>query len=553
MTRPQQQQQPDPAAYREPIATEAQFALAMVLLRHPDAYDSVRGVLRPADFGDDARPCGLVLSCLDRLAGRGVPVPPSRLVISGELARMALVDPDNFDYGTRGEITSILDKAYGSRSNELMDRAALVYATEVARNLRQEAAARELQRGLSSALLPADLPLFIRKRLDDIEQARSVGVSTGHDLVFPDGWDETPAVDICPTGSDILDNFLGGGHGVGRSNIFLAPIGAYKTTMAVQCVANSAEIARDLWERRGRRGPKPVAVLVSSETPIDEFRVRVLGSAACIHLDKLKGYRPLDKLSDGEPTDPAEREFFAQQLADNTYVPARRRAEYAKNLINEFVHFVDLTGTADGLEAYGRNGIADVIAYLKAYLRRTGNSLLCVWVDHASAIADRQIAEQRLDARAKTEILKRMPLDLRDHVARPMQTRTWLVHQLTGKANSFGPGAELHHTDAAGCASFGEYAYAAIVGGQPTGKDNVAVFRYSKHREGPPQPPRFGRVYGDYGRVVDATDDYRFSHGGRSVVRARDADRFWALTEGGPAPAPAPARPDGGYEPGKGY
>jgi hypothetical protein len=88
-------------------------------------------------------------------------------------------------------------------------------------------------------------------------------------------------------------------------------------------------------------------------------------------------------------------------------------------------------------------------------------------------------------------------------IAQPHNCITLIVHQLSGKANSFEPGIIADHSHGAGNRSFGENVDFCFQGSK-VDNNGLGVFGCTKHREAAPKHPVVIRICGDTCRLEQA-------------------------------------------------
>ena len=99
------------------------------------------------------------------------------------------------------------------------------------------------------------------------------------------------------------------------------------------------------------------------------------------------------------------------------------------------------------------------------------------------------------------------PLEAKNRIAAKYDCPVWLMHQISGAANTKSPGAQYHHTDAAESKSFAENLDFSFSVGTPNAMGLCQLIA-TKHRRTGHQPPQIIQIRGDLSTVVFAGDNY---------------------------------------------
>jgi hypothetical protein len=273
--------------------------------------------------------------------------------------------------------------------------------------------------------------------------------------IFPEGW-EPKTLGLYPTGVPFIDKVM---HGQAPGEVYgvLGAYGSGKTTLAVQLVCQTAKtelLAVD-------SGAKPLeklrhAFLFHYEASRDEICVRLLSHAAQIPQDKIQqwGKYPLSRAGH---LDDYEKMRFASQIeklgiekiAGESERLARARLRLQRNVLT-----ADMSGPP-GRPAQGSGHIGEIAIEL-ARNARLGRKPGIVVIDYAGVCCDRYLASRNLPYGALRHLLKQFASECRRQIAAPFETPVWIMHQLSGEANSRTHATKQHHTSAADCKSFAE-------------------------------------------------------------------------------------------------
>lgn len=447
---------------------------------------------------------------------------PSKAAIRADIhnalkANSGLVDEDDL-----GKIDEFLDHAWDSseqgKAITKTNSPAAKAAINTCKQFLEEIAALELREGLlRDGTLPASLPQMLeghRTRLDLVESLTDVEI----DVPFPENWDKRKQVKLFSTGVDVLDMFTGGGWRGKEVVLFMGPYGSCKTTVVMNGIGNMIRTAATLYnEGKSKKNKKgkamvPLIVLIFTESDKDEYRARLMSAMARVRWDRLSAMESLDDLDDSnkpgstDETKYEKAEFKKDKTAGTPFLSERERVIKAAKLANKHLLMIDCTDSEDSQHQIGKGGITEIANIVRSELRRRkGCYPLSFWVDHVSALADRMAEADSSHDDKLHLILKRLPRQAADKLAKPYNAPVMLMHQLSGEANSRRVTSKFHHSDAAGSKSIGEYVNFAIVTG-PTDDEGLCKWECTKHRRTSAHKHRVIRVIGQFNRVIDEPD-----------------------------------------------
>lgn len=349
---------------------------------------------------------------------------------------------------------------------------------------------------------------------DAAEQMVHVVASLGADeprLTFPLNWDKEPVYTYVSTGMPFFDEILDGGMCAREVNIFMAPYGTCKTSLATHLLVNGAWDCyanylgqQSLPENERRKG---LAVLVSYEALPGELRYRVGQCAGRIEFDSLKnmGTAGLAALTGpGMPPQAYEQNYFKSEIESGVFVSERERLQEATFWVNEHTLMLDFT------TAQGAGGVPEIAAEIVKEMNSRGSNyyIHSVSVDYAGLLVSR-LLESAYPAGKRPEEHKILPglvNELRRKVAIPLSAPVLLFHQLTGQANRKGAKIRVaDKVDAKGAAAFSEHAANAVVASH-LNEDGVGLMKNQKFRRSSARAPVAFRLYGAMCRLDVATD-----------------------------------------------
>ena len=370
---------------------------------------------------------------------------------------------------------------------------------------------------LAGPTVPTDLPDFLVQMGDRVTQIQSIDGQEGSNLTFGNDWDKQAGLPIRSTGLPYLDDFMAGGHCVGEVYGILAPYGTCKTTLATMLVCNEARYAQQEYEptKPDRCG---ISVIVSYEAPKQpELHHRFLMYLAQIRRDSLAsmGEDGLSGLGDDSNNPlPYEKELFHQHIQDEMFIPEATRALQCVDLLNKHCLVLDMTGNDPTYPGAGGGGLKEISRRIRLELARRGPEcyLTSVVIDYVGALVKRAMAVANEDSNELRHHITKIPLLARNEIAAEFKCPVWLVHQLSGQANSvLKPGASLHHTDSAESKSFAENLDFAFVIGN-LNSDNMGQIACTKHRRAGNAPPKVIQVDGMFNTVLARDDMFVDSH-----------------------------------------
>lgn len=506
-----------------------------VLIRNRRALEAVRSHLTPGHVGEISEGYALVWQVVARFyAARGAM--PTRKQIEVGL-HQALTDmPESGAQQELEEIDEFLDFAFddGVHGRDISrSRTHREQAVETCKLFLQEVAAAEISDIIiQNGAVATDLPLMLERTIDEIRHAETMNAAAPSEL-FPAGWDTVPNLTTLITGVEPLDRLTGGGPAVGEVVVVMAPMGSCKTVVAVQLACNAATQAALLVESGGaRKGKVPMAVLVSTEMDAQEFRIRALTYMARVPRRRLKQILEsgagLEALSRSPlPAATAETRYEKRWFRDGKagYTPEYHRVLGAIRTLSEHLLFFNYSESNPDRPAANMPSVDAIRAWIVGVIKQRKNVYPISFVlDHASALAMQISAKvagsSDKDATQLRAILRDIPRACGAMLAKPYGAPCIIMHQLSGEANSRNPTAKMHHTDAAECKSFAEFADFAIVCGQPT-EDERRLCRWdaTKHRREPPRGDLIVQIVGDYNYVRDASDEYVCETSARAFLR----------------------------------
>lgn len=435
-----------------------------------------------------------------------------------------------------GSVESFIDLAYDAKEWGKKDLASdETYATvalKAFRDYRDELTALRLAEAIGSGRhVPVDLAGVLRGSLTEVDQ-HAILEARPVPKLFGDGWMKKNLEKPVSTGLPFFDVFLGGGYRKREVVLFMGPYGSCKTTVAVMGLCEGARIAQLMTEaaQQAGEGVHYVAVLASYEMPRSELHERCLAYLARIPRKRQAKISDLEtQLRCGGELLEYEKKLYKRAISKGAVVPSeRQRVDGAVALLNEHALFLDMTSTDPENPTQGCGGPRELATYLRAESKRSKKIKLLfesVWVDHAAAMVCNAMGTDEFDFSNDTtrRLIKYIPKQLGDWVAKAFECPVMLLHQLSGEANSRIPTADFHHTDSDECKSIGMFCDFCIqTGPQTQDGRQLCVFDCTKHRRQPPRQRQIVRVRGQFNEVVLVSDKYTVDGPARRIVTVEE-------------------------------
>lgn len=371
-----------------------------------------------------------------------------------------------------------------------------------------------------------ELPMFAQRIAQAIEEIKYVNTASGATVSFDDGWDKENPRLICTTGLGFLDKYLGGGTVQGEAYGLMAPYGTCKTTLGVMLWATTARQCYADWleneapEEERKIGLSVLITYEAAKTPeILHRTIMYAGEVSRLSLDRM-GTDGLNALSsDSENPLPYEKYKFSEQIKHGTFVPERQRVNNIVPLLNKHTVCFDFSGADKNFPSAGNGGVDEIIRRLKMELKARGDKthyIRNVIIDYLGIMVDRDNSPQKDKAKSKEDhkVYQLAVQEIVNKICKPFNCHGWILHQLSGSANSMlSPTKTLHHTDAKGSKSFAENLDFCFVIGN-LNNDAMGQIACTKYRRFRKLPPSVIQVEGEFNTVRSMDNYYIDSKGG---------------------------------------
>lgn len=295
-------------------------------------------------------------------------------------------------------------------------------------------------------------------------------------LMIMDGVDfAPPSVKTMPTGLEVLDGYLNGGHANDEAYIVLANSSQGKSAVGLQVALAGVRYQLTHATEPGQAG---YWYIFSYELTIEQMRIRTYAQGAKIQFSSLAG--GFQNLTTSQNLLDYEHSLFVNPNPSMKLGEKERLANFARDLggSNCRLITVDYSTPADGL---GTGGVDEIVRYLKTQ-EHLGRRIAGVVIDYAGLCLERYVAAKNLKPGTEFTLLNNFMDVVRGKISIKFHCPTWVLHQMHGSTAARPPGIPLHHRDAQGARNIGNNADFAICLGNRDEKSNLLVTSCTKHR-----------------------------------------------------------------------
>jgi hypothetical protein len=437
-------------------------------------------------FSSDEKPYRIIIKALKFYHTEFNEAPTSEMIkcIVSDLSEVR-GSPNIDGYSLKDQIFRIVDSAFdygkdGVESNRKLCRETLQ------RFLNERAIHDKLYSQLSSTsavqTVVKDANAFFNKFTDINQSIQSMNESAMCDVI-PTLW--KPATKIGdPLGLPYFDKFMTGGTNAGDVYAILGGFGSGKTWMGINVIANNCirEHAREMKciAENTPYVPK-VGIYVNYEGSIDVIRFRLAACLSRIPEQIIKEHLVNGMaLSTRETLRAYELRRYLNIKDEKLRVPEVERFASIKGLVNRYTQILDMSGSTPA--KLGKGFTNELISQIDKYVSANKVQIGTVCVDYVKLMADRHIAANGNKMENLRHYIRRVPAELSVGIGIKHNCVVWLLHQISGEANSIKPGKALHHSHSSESKDFGENVHRVFCLGQKHEESGVQRMDASKLR-----------------------------------------------------------------------
>lgn len=511
-----------------PLTFKQKAIMLTSLLRSSDIFLSVREHLKPEFFNEYEQSFRLVWIAICQHFETHAELPSENLLYSAveSLIHSSL---DNFPDGFEDEVNQLLNIIFNLPEEDCKPKVGKALLSDFLREKLFDKARNQLT-------ATNDTPKNLQELFSALaEKAQAISTIGGLpvQIPFPENWRPKP-LNKTTTGQPSLDKFLRGGDCEGEVYGFMGPFGSCKTTLGIQLSILRAKQSYRRWRANNKKGLVGLVYYFFYEGSTEEMRLRAISHAAQVDRTRLEDNATL---STSANLMPYEQKLFHSKLQEGLIISGEReRIEQQRAVLNTCWRLVDMTGNDPNRPLAGGGLYGEIRDTVAADLQANPNTYVAgIYVDYVGACVERHISLRGKNHDEMRHMIGRFPMHAVNMLAVPFSCPVWLLHQLSGKANSKSVGTKQHHTDASESKSFGENCAFCFQVSAPT-NENLVVLTCSKHRRAPPLRETVLRIDGSLATVRDVSGEYVVQN--NSIIRAAElnqianASPFRAMTLG---------------------
>ena len=458
---------------------------------------------------------------------------PNQVTLREDVKTILEHDNDLLNSSETKQIYSLIKAAFDgeywsglSPTDTNLERRAYKFASI----LMQRAVALAAVRSLSNMQDLSEFPDMLQDTMEAVQKTLLQNKG-GANLLFPDSWDTSNIFELTTTGLKFFDDLLNGGAKVGEAYGYMAPYGTCKTTVAVQLWSEASKLAAVRTDNK-----IGLSFYVSYEAPQDELQQRILMYDAQVHRNSLEHMGKMGIAALGSnPLEPKEYEQsrFKELLEVGLFKPERERVLESIQRLNNHCVLIDMTGGDKNNPGAGSGGVREIVRRIKAELLARGPNYVVqnVIIDYLGLLVDRDNSNRGKKIPDDHKLYQTAVSDIVRLISVPFETHTWIIHQLSGEANSIiNPTKKLDHTSAKGSKSFAENLHFCFVSGALT-LEGLGMLSCTKQRRAKRKPSIIIRLLGEFNCVAHAETFTLDSKG--KIVNKADLGSIATIDTGG--------------------
>jgi hypothetical protein len=503
---------------RPPVTERRLLWMLSYALRNESFFKIASSVLKPEDFSEAHELHGVVWSCvLDY--HENFQALPTYDEIGCEFEQRIVDFVSDYASEEMDNLSDWLNQTFdydGDFETNKFVRQARTILREYLEDLASEKMRSELGRGGS-----VDLENYVEKLRTKSRRIAMVVDEAVPDS-FPPGWSEEELSPTRDTTIPVVNMMLDGGDAPGEAYGFVAPFGTCKTTFAIQMAVGRAELARCVWQQSNRELPLGMVYYFYYEGQAVQIRSRVLTFGAKIRKDRLRNLRELN--GPGQYDD-YEREVFRDLFDAGVPVPSeQQRIRRLTNAMNDNLRLVNMVGTDRENPGRGCGYTTEISRVIEQDLEQRREKLKtdvyveAVIIDYVGAMVERAETVNNWSDNKCRQYVEKAPFHAINDIATPLQTPVWLLHQLSGQANSYSPGRVPDGTETKGSKSFKENLDFLIVSGSKNAQSQCCWRADKARRFVESARPEVMQIDGEMARVYSVSEDFTLDMNTGSIV-----------------------------------
>lgn len=490
-----------------------------VLIRSPLMFSNFREELQVDVFSEVDRPYALLWQIVLDTAKLCKNKLPGQELLLTKLGSFLHEQPNYLIKDQWDALENLVLKAYDPETwdgQRRPDDETVEEATAILKRYMQERVVSKLQDSIiGRGKIVSNVPDFLAREAQVALRLSELGDEEDEPLFTP-GWDKELTLDLRSTKISFIDSMLDGGVAPGELVGIMGPYGSCKTTIGTMLAVQGALEAYHATIQPEWDGRVGFSFYFSYEATREEMRIRALCYAAQVPRDSLQsmGKVGLDNLSTRKTKKEYEKKLYGE-----SGLGEQGRCKLAAAYLNKHLVVVDMTGapvstavaSKDGKiirpkrRSAGRGYVQEIASYIGKYLDRHDGYAQLVVVDYIGLMARRYMDAAGKDESVLRHLIGNAPDKIRNEVTIPYQCPAFLLHQLSGKANSLPTTAKMQHTEAAESKNFAENLDYSIVFSKLDDLQRGQMHQ-TKHRRSKPVKPLVIQVIGDFGKVIDRAD-----------------------------------------------
>lgn len=367
-------------------------------------------------------------------------------------------------------------------------------------------------------------------------------------VVFPTGL-EFEDTQFLSSGVEMIDTICDGGFMGGEVVGHTAPIGAGKTTLALQLFWAQMESVLAKYNGVPLQDISPAEVprvYMFVFEPVVNLRPNLVSMAGRISRSSMMQYFKTKDLNCFSTRARHEYKDYEHKVLIGEAIKAAQQGnaewpagelERFKAVVekaNRFLTIADFSGRDEAMTSFASRGVDGIRDFIEANQERLGGpGVKLVIVDYVGALVSiwARTAGSRVTRMSRGDQIKEAMSLLNVEVANPFNATVWAAHQLNPEENKRGGGQVPDPLAGEGTGMFHEQCAMAFASGTLT-KEGIAIFMPSKQRRAEKPVPVVCRLSKLFAQWESAQADYIIQHN-KVILRSEYRDVAAANAVGG--------------------